>query len=32
MKVYLSTARGEKREELLRNIKLNKEWASHEGE
>jgi arylsulfatase A-like enzyme len=32
MKVYLSTARGEKREELLRNIKLNKDWARAEGE
>ena len=26
------TTKGEKRDELLRNIKLNKEWASHEGE
>jgi arylsulfatase A-like enzyme len=32
MEVYLSATRGEKRDELLRNIKLNKEWASHEGD
>jgi arylsulfatase A-like enzyme len=30
MQVYIGEAKGEKREELLRNIKLNKEWASRE--
>jgi arylsulfatase A-like enzyme len=32
MKVYLAPLKGEKREELLRNIRLNKEWASRERE
>lgn len=30
MAVYLGSAKGEKRQELLRNIKLNKDWARRE--